>query len=168
MTDMEGWGARLIDKTFPRSGRGATVIGESGDPIADSLLLLEVGAAALVAPRVNILGKMAVAVILAQETKKSVWAIRTAKTYNDLTGERLTIATTLDGKEAMAEKILAGGLATWTNDVKHPGARLALGVAALGFAVSGAVRGHQEFIKYKATAAEMILDASTPDMSAQY
>lgn len=166
VTDMEGWGARLTDKIIPDSGRGATVIGESADPIADSLLLLEVGGAALLAPRVSMLGKLAVALILAQETRKAAWAITTDRKYRELTGNKLTITTTMNGKEAMAEKILAGGLATWTNDVEHPVAKLVLGVAALGFAVSGALRGHEEFQKYKVIADDMILQAQTPEIMA--
>lgn len=155
-TDMEGWGARFIDKTFPQSGRGATKIGEGGDPIADTLLLLEVGGAALAAPRVNILGKLAVSVILAQETQKALWAVNTAKTYHRYAGGKIPIKTTIDGKEAMAEKILAGGLATWTNDFEDPLIRVSLGAASLGFAIAGALRGHREFLKYQSTAEDII------------
>jgi hypothetical protein len=159
MTDNEGLVARAWDKLFPTSGRGVTVGGERADPVADSLMLFEVAGAAMAAREVSLLGKAALLIVSLQEGVKAKWAIGANSQFNALTGEQLKIPVTDPGKEAMAEKMLAGGLAVWTNDVEHPVVRTALGIGAVAFAVSRARRGHQEFQQFRSIGEAMIADA---------
>ncbi|MDB5164141.1 MAG: hypothetical protein JWS12_759 [Candidatus Saccharibacteria bacterium] len=162
-TDMEGIPARLIDKYFPNSGRGKTKLGAEGDQVADVAAILRLGEAIRRAPRISLLGKTATALALAQETRKSVWAVKAAYRYQYYTGERLSIPTIEAGKEAMAEKLVAITFAVATHETDNPMARLALGMAAMGFAIPGALRGESVMKQYNASFQQMFSVAlSTP------
>lgn len=139
---MEGLVARGVDKWKPKSGRGTSTKGKLGDPIADTALLFELGTATIIAPKVSLLGKAAVAIVGIQEGVKAKQAIAKDRAHRALTGNPLDVPVTLQGKEAMAEKIVSSGLAVGTNEFRNPSIRLGLGVAAIGFAVAGAIRGH--------------------------
>ena len=110
-TDMEGRLARFISKHWPESGLGVSTAGADLDPLADTAAILEVAAAALVAPRVSTLGKMAVATMFGQEGFKTKWALGANKIYKAQTnGERLTMPVSNEGKEAMAKNLLVSHL----------------------------------------------------------
>lgn len=155
-TDMEGSVARAIDKKWPESGLGTSTKGAEGDKYADALALLTVSGAALLAPKVSPLGKAAVGTVLAQEGYKTVWAAVRAAQYANKTGELLEIPTDMEGKEAMAEKFVAIEAAVMTAETDNPYARLALGSAALGFALAGSWRGEKVRQRYDEISTELM------------
>ncbi len=140
-TDMEGQVCRFIDKHWPGSGYGSTEHGARNDPIADTAALIEIAGAALKAPRVSVAGKIATASVVGFEGYKTQWALRRNYNFQKLTGDQLILPTSIDGKEAMAEKMTAIELAVATNDIDNPLFRAALGVGAMAFAGVGDIRG---------------------------
>jgi hypothetical protein len=164
-TDMEGLVARAIDKKLPNSGRGTSTKGKLGDPIADSMMLFELGAGALAGRKVSPLGKIAIAIVGMQEALKAKQALAKDREYRTLTGESLNVPISFKGKEAMAEKMVASGLAIATHEISNPTGELALGIGAIGFAVAGAVRGHSAHRENMQIANELITNAQIADAS---
>lgn len=148
-TDAEGNVARAVDKwsvarTGQKNGYGTTEAGKSGDPIADTLAFLEIAAAALKSPRTSALGKVAVGIVLGQESLKSTWAVRANKAHQDkYDGEKLVLDVTRTGKNATSAKFAALTGAVMTHDLEPGKARTAAGIAAVGSAITGAVLGEK-------------------------
>lgn len=142
-SDMEGKPARLIDKIWPDSGWGTTEHGAEWDPIADTAALLIVSAAALRAPRLTLGAKAATLTVVGQEGFKAGWALLENKRHLETTGSHLKLPSSKAGKEAMAEKLSAIGLAIATGDTDNPYVRAGLTAGALYFAASGVRRGEQ-------------------------
>jgi phosphatidylglycerophosphate synthase len=161
-TDMEGIPARKIDEWKPEWHRGRSKKGKLGDPGADSSMLAELTIGTLFAPKVSLLGKLALVIVGAQETIKAVEAVSKDKEHRALTGEHLNVPITDDGKEAMIEKMGAAGLAILTNEFEHPVVRLGLGMTALGFAIAGAARGHAAHRENMRAADEIMANFQTP------
>ncbi|MEO6513103.1 MAG: CDP-alcohol phosphatidyltransferase family protein [Candidatus Saccharimonadales bacterium] len=148
-TDGEGYVARLVDKYFPGSGRGSTKLGEAADPIADTAAFLEVAVAALKAPHVSKLGKVAVGIVLTGESVKTGWAIWSNFKHRRATGEQLVIKPSRSGKIATAEKFAALTAAIGTHDLEPGRKRTWLGVVAVGAAIDGTVRGEKARQSYQ-------------------
>ncbi len=155
-SDAEGNVARFIDKHWPESGLGSSNLGADADPVADTLAMLIVSGAALRAPRVSMAGKIAVAGILAQEGKKTQWAISSDREHRRLTttdenpkGQKLNVPVENAGKEATLEKLIAITAAVATNDTDNSVLRAGLGVSALGFAAAGSIRGEHVRQRYE-------------------
>lgn len=159
-SDLEGYPARLIDKLWPDSGYGTTAHGARNDTYADAAALLVVGAATLKAPRVTRSGKAAMAAILGQEGFKAAWALRRNREYQDLTGQRLELPSSLEGKEAMAEKLTGAVFAIATNDTDNTYVRAALSAGALYFAGVGSWRGERARRNYDETIEGMFISAA--------
>lgn len=140
---LDGWTATLFDKLFPDSGLGRSEFGAKADQYADSVAVLEVTVATLLAPRVSWLGKAAVATVLAQEGHKIQWAVRSAKDYYAQTGELLDIPTEPEGQESMAEKLVAACAAVATGETDNRLYRASFGALAMGFASAGSLRGER-------------------------
>lgn len=141
-TDWEGNVARALDKYFPDLHIGTSEIGPEADQYADAAALLTVSLGALLAPRVSLAGKSAVGMVLGQEGMKLAWALRKSTDYAAATnGDRLVVPSSVVGKYAMAEKLIAVSLAVATNDVDPGGFRTALGTGAVTFAALGSARG---------------------------
>lgn len=154
-SDMEGKLARLIDKVWPDSGWGSTEHGAPWDTYADTSALLIVCSAALRAPRVTRGGKAAMVTVLGQEGVKTGWALTRNQQYQRVSGERLALPSSVAGKEAMAEKLTAVGLAVATNDTDNALLRTTLSAGALYFAVVGSWRGEQARYEYEPLIDEM-------------
>ncbi len=159
ITDMEGWVARKISTKQPDSKLGISNKGKLLDPIADTIMLGEITAGILFAPRVSRLGKVAVTIVAIQEAVKAHDVVKANNEYRALTGMTLEIPVSDQGKEAMAEKMLAGGLATTTNDIEGVVSRTAVGLAALGFGIAGALRGRSAHKKNMQVAQEIAHEA---------
>jgi hypothetical protein len=159
-SDAEGNLARFIDKIAPESGLGSSTRGAELDPIADTAALLIVSSAALFAPRMPLTGRAAIAAALGHEGFKAAWAIGKNNLYQDVANERLAIKPTLEGKESMAEKFAAVGLAVLASDFDNPYARNILGTAATALAATGVIRGEGERRIYDTLANEMIAKAA--------
>jgi phosphatidylglycerophosphate synthase len=154
-SDAEGKVARAIDKrsiesTGKKNGYGTTELGKSIDPVADTVGFLEIAAAALKSPRTSALGKVAVGIVLAQESVKSGWAVRADKAHRKATvspevprGEKLVLDVTKTGKRATGAKFAALSGAVLTHDLEPGKARTAAGVGAVASAVAGAVLGER-------------------------
>ena len=140
-TDMEGIPARYVDTHWPDSGMGSTAHGQAVDTYCDTSGLLIVSGAALVAPKVSLAAKAAICEVLGQEGTKTAWAISRGLKYQRATGERLSLAPTLEGKEGMVDKLVAVTFAVATNDVDPGIARKSLSAGAIYFATTGALRG---------------------------
>jgi hypothetical protein len=169
VTDMEGsLIARPIDVLLPGKGWGSTENGQPVDTICDTSGLLIVCGAALRAPRVSLPAKAAVAGVLGTEGRKAAWAISSSLEYTRAGGEgRLDIPTSLDGKEAMVEKLFAVTLACATNDVDPGLARNTLSAAALCFAGAGGLRGERAREMYQRQFVEIMHDlGATPQAQA--
>lgn len=189
-TDMEGRVARFIDKKWPNSGWGCTAHGAPWDTYADTSALLIVGAATLLAPRVSKPAKAAMSMVLAQETSKAHWAFASNQEYMrhvklnrslaemllsmDLIDEmpvlpgKLELPTSVDGKEAMAEKLTAAVLAVATNDFDNQVVRTGLGVGALTFASIGTIRGERARGDYEPVVHKLISMQSQSIEAAQH
>lgn len=163
-TDMEGKVARVIDKVLPNSGLGSTEHGAAWDTYADTLAILIVAGATLRAPRVTLPAKLATATILGQEGSKTAWALTRNHAYQRATGHRLKLPSSEQGKEAMAEKLSALGLAVATNDTDNPYVRASLSAAALGFAGIGSLRGERARVAYEPMIEEMLHNAQLAGM----
>jgi hypothetical protein len=159
-SDAEGNVARLIDKHFPNSGLGSSKIGAEWDPIADTGALLIVGGASLFAPRLSYLSRVSIALALGHEGYKSAWAIGKNKQYGEVASGRLQIKPTIEGKESMAEKFTAVGLAILSSDFDNPDVRRVLSAGALAMAVTGTLRAESQRRIYDEMANELIAQAS--------
>lgn len=159
VSDAEGNIARLIDKLFPNSGLGTSTFGAELDPLADTAALLIVSSAALFAPRVTRTGKLAIATALGHEGFKAAWAMDRNQEFQNLTGNRLSIQPTLAGKESMAEKFSAIGLATLASDFDHQPTRKILSLVALGMAATGSIRAESQRRIYDEIADQTIAHA---------
>lgn len=155
-TDMEGQVCRLIDKFWPDSGLGSTEHGARNDPIADTMALIEIGGAILKAPRVTPAAKMATAAVFGAEGYKTQWALRRNAAFKARTGEQLILPTSLEGKEAMAEKMTTLILATATHDTDNPLLRTALSAGAMTFAGIGTARGERARQAYEPLIEDML------------
>jgi len=160
LSDAEGNVARSIDRYFPDSNRGSSTKGARWDPIADTASLLTICAGGLFAPKIPITGKIAIASVLGHEGVKSVWAARKNILYMNATGQQLEIPPTLQGKESMAEKFTAVTLAVITNDIDHEQTKQIIGLGALGFAITGSVRGEIQRRIYAKKANDLIKNHS--------
>lgn len=170
-TDMEGKLARLIDKLYPGSGWGSTAHGAPWDTYADTLALLTVGQAALLAPRVSKPAKAAMGLVLAQEGYKASWAFKRNRAFRESVRnhegvlielksfgaidelpalpKKLELPTSLKGKESMAEKLTAAVAAVATNDFDNALLRSTLGTTAMAFATAGVLRGEAARREYE-------------------
>ncbi len=157
-TDMEGKVALVADLILPGRGWGATAHGAAWDTYADTSALLILGPAVLKAPRVTRGAKIATAAVLAQEARKAAWAINQNNEYQQTAGERLTLPSSKEGKEAMAEKLSAVALAVATNETDSPVNRSLLTGAALYFAGVGSWRGEQARRAYEPVIEEMLAE----------
>ena len=157
-SDAEGNVARFISKIAPNSGLGVSTFGEEFDPVADTAAILFVGSACLRAPRMPVTAKLAVATALGHEGFKAAWALRTNHDYQRLSGERLKIKPTIEGKESMAEKLSAIGMAVLASDFDHPIVRQTLSAGALGFATVGSLRAERQRDIYNTQAMQMMAD----------
>ncbi len=166
-SDMEGKLARIIDILWPNSGWGTTEHGAAWDTYADTSAVLILGAAILKAPRVTRGAKIATAAVLGQEGVKAVWAIRRNAEYKAVSNQILKLPSSQAGKESMAEKLSAIGLAVATNDTDNPFMRVALTVASLYFAGVGAWRGEYARRSYNPIIDEMIAQNTDPPMSSR-
>ncbi len=155
-TDMEGVLARAIEKRWPGSGWGITEHGAEWDTYADATALLIIGACALKGPRVSLMGKAAIFEIIGQEGSKAGWAMYQNARYQQAEEGRLYLPPSLQGKEAMAEKLVGAVFAVATNDFDDLRMRTGLGVAALGFATTGAIRGELARRSYQPMIDEMM------------
>lgn len=144
-SDAEGNVARFWSKVFPNSERGTTIHGAVWDPRMDTIAALILCGAVLKAPRVSLLGKTAVGVVLGQEGRKTAWAINADMQYRELTEseEHLWIQPTKEGKAAMAEKLTAICLAVATNETDNLICKTTLGASALAFGTMGSIRAEQ-------------------------
>lgn len=97
--------------------------------------------------------------ILGQEGLKAGWALYRNAQYSEVSGERLSLPASAAGKEAMAEKLAGAGLAVAINDTDNPALRTGLGVGALYFAGSGAIRGEQARREYEPLIDRMMAEA---------
>jgi hypothetical protein len=160
VSDMEGsLVARPLDVLLPGKGWGSTENGQVVDTICDSSGILIVCGAALRAPGVSLPAKAAVTGVLGTEGRKAVWAISSSVDYARAGGEgRLDIPTSLDGKEAMVEKLFAITLACATNDVNPGLARNTLSAGALCFAGVGGLRGERARQMYQRQFVEIMQD----------
>lgn len=156
-SDAEGSVGRIIDKIRPNSGRGTTEAGASLDPVADSIAVAEVSAAMMFAPKVTKVGKLAVGIVLAQEARKTAWALRANARYTKATGaDRLSLSPSVKGKESMVEKFMALEFAAATHDTTDRKSRFVLSALALGHAIVGSVRGESARREYIPIVEEMI------------
>ena len=140
---VDGLVARYMDKYFPELGLGSTETGKALDPIADTAAFLEISAAALKAPRVSKLGKAAVGIVIAGESVKTMWATWANIRHRRATGEQLVIKPSRAGKIATAEKFAALTAAVATHDLEPGRKRTMLGIAAVGAAIDGVLRGEK-------------------------
>jgi hypothetical protein len=160
-TDMEGTPGRIIDKLLPDSGLGTSEFGAKADIVADTVALLEIGGAALFAPRMPITGKLAVGITLGHESLKSVWGLRKNHEYRNAgSKENLYIKPTIEGKCSMAEKMVAVGLAVLASDFNKQKYRQPIAATALAFAVIGTARGEEQRQEYREIADNMIAELS--------
>lgn len=157
-SDAEGNMARLLDKLVPDWRIGTSVKGAEWDPIADTMGVIIVGAACLRAPRMPIVAKAAVATALGHEGFKAAWAIGKNRDYKALTGQGLHIKPTVDGKESMAEKLLAIGAAVMASDFDNPVARQTLSATALVLAGTGSIRAESQRRIYDEQANQMMAE----------
>lgn len=147
-SDGEGYVARYMDKHHPEFRMGSTEIGKALDPIADTAAFLEISVAALKAPRVSKLGKIAVGIVLAGESVKTAWATWANIKHRRTTGEQLVIKPSRQGKIATAEKFAALTAAVATHDLKPGRKRTMLGILAVGTAIDGVIRGEKARREY--------------------
>jgi phosphatidylglycerophosphate synthase len=159
ITDLEGVPGRLLDKYKPEWKLGSSEFGALADKYADTAAVLTVAGAALIAPRMPVVGRAAVLTAFGQEGVKAAWAVRKGLEHRKATGKNLNIPPSIEGKEAMAEKMTALGLAILASDLEKPAPRQAVSAAALGFAVVGSLRAERERDKYDQMADEMIIEA---------
>lgn len=139
-SDAEGYVARFFDAHFPQWHIGTSKYGPEADQYADATALLIFSAGALLGPKVSMSAKLAVGAVLGQEGIKAAWAIGKNFDYRAAGGDRLEIPSSLVGKLAMAEKLVAVALAGATNDFDGR-TRATLGAGALAFAGVGTARG---------------------------
>lgn len=159
-TDMEGAPARWIDIYFPESGLGTSTFGRTADIAADTAALLEIGVAAMIGPRIPLIGKGAVGIVFGHEGVKSAWALNANRLYRNAgSEEQLYIPPTNAGKCSMAEKMAAVGLAVLASEFNHQIPRQTLASAAMAFALIGTARGEEERKKYAEKAHDMIESA---------
>lgn len=144
ITDMEGAPARFIDEKWPESGLGTSSFGTEADIIADTAALVEVGLAALEAPRVPMLSKIAIGTVLGHEVVKGGWAMTAAANYTRQTGLRIKPATTVQGKASMAEKMIAVGAGVMASDFDNKAMRQGFSLVALTAAGFGTARAEQQ------------------------
>lgn len=162
---VDGFLARLIDRVAPESGLGASKFGADVDEYVDAAAMIIVGGAALVAPRMPIPGRLAVAAILGNEGTKVAWALQKNEEYRQVAeGRRLRIPASLANKEAMAEKITGMVVAVLASDFDDPRTRNALGAVAFGFAAAGSVRSQVHRQEYEELANQMIADAASAEL----
>ena len=167
-TDMEGAPGRLIDKIWPNSRLGTSDFGAKADPIADTMAVLQIGGAAIFAPRMPIMGRAAVATAIGHEGFKGVWALRANKAWKTAGGDgNLYIPPTQEGKCSMAEKMSATGLAVLASDFDDQRIRQPIAGAALALSVMGTLRGENERQHYAGVAQEMIAGIQ-PDITAHF
>ncbi len=166
ISDAEGTEARLGDKYFPGSWLGSSEIGAEWDPIADTAAIITVGSAGLIAPRMPVLGRAAIATALGHEGYKAAWAIGKNKEYKAIAGKSLKIAPTIEGKESMAEKFSAIILAVAASDFDNQYYRQTLSAAALGLAVTGSLRAESQRRVYNMIADNMIADLQ-PELNSE-
>lgn len=156
-TDMEGAPGRLIDKYLPDSDLGTSTFGARADIVADTAALVIVGGSAIVAPRMPLVSRVAVALTFGHEGFKSVWGLNKNRLWKNAGGQgNLYIKPTLDGKCSMAEKMTSIGLAVLSSDFDEHKYRQPIAAASLAFAVIGTARGEQERQEYEGVANEMI------------
>ena len=155
-TDAEGNVARVIDKLLPDQGWGSTEHGERTDILCDTTGILLISGAGLRAPNVSLGSKLAIAGILGAEGVKASWAISRSLKYKNAGGGRLDIPVSLDGKEAMLEKLVAISLALATNDTDDRLMRTGLTGGALYFGTTGSVRGESARRSYETQVQEML------------
>jgi len=160
MSDGEGNMARALDKYKPEWHIGTSTKGAEYDPIADTAAILIVSSAALFAPRMPVVGRAAIATALGHEGRKVAWAIGKNNLYKEVAGERLHIPPSLEGKESMAEKLSAIGLAVLASDFDNQYARQTLSASAMALAVTGARRAEGERLIYDGIADSMIAEAA--------
>jgi phosphatidylglycerophosphate synthase len=142
---------------MPNSGLGTSPFGAKADIIADTAALVTVGGAALIAPRMPIVSRIAVATVFGHEAFKSTWGLNKNRIWRKAGGnDNLYIKPTLNGKCSMAEKMTAVGFAVLSSDFDEQAYRQPLAAAALAFAVIGTARGEQERQDYEGIANEMI------------
>lgn len=167
-TDMEGALGRFIDKKLPDSGLGSSEFGAEADIVADTLALLEICGAALIAPRVPVAGKLAVATTLGHEGMKAVWGLNKNRLYRKAGGSKLYIPPTDEGKCSMAEKMMAVGLAVLASDFDDQRIRQPLALTSLALAGIGTLRGEEQRQIYENVANEMIANLQgTPPPAAE-
>ncbi len=164
-SDAEGNVARYIDKKYPDSGRGTTNHGKLADPIADTAGLLTVSTGALLSQRVSPAAKCAIGLVLGVEANKAAWAYRQASSYKKATGKDLKPNVSLEGKEAMAEKFTALLFAVATSEVEPGWKQSLLGAVAVGFAVSGTIRGESARRDYSEVINGALTDFKAEDVT---
>ncbi len=166
-SDMEGIAARTIDRLFPESGYGTSVAGAEWDPRVDTAAALVIATGVLLAPRVSLLGKTSVSIVLGQEGLKTAWALKADMNYRSLTHavDHLSMQPTKGGKEAMAEKLTSLCGAVAINETDSPMLRTSLGVGATSLAISGALRGEEARHEYVQELSGMFYDFESVEQS---
>lgn len=155
-SDAEGNLARFIDKRWPKSGMGSSKVGAQADQIADTLGGFFTASGIIAGRNVTLSARLAAFGVLAHEGYKAKWALAKNQEYQNVTGQRLEIASTVEGKESMAEKLASLMLAGATADMAPGLNRSFVGFGALVMATSGVIRGESQRKVYNQTANEMI------------
>jgi hypothetical protein len=160
-TDMEGTPGRILDKFFPDSGLGTSEFGAKADIVADTIAVLEIGGAALIAPRMPIIGRAAVGIAMGHEAIKTAWSLNMVRKYRSAGGQDIPyIKPSNEGKCSMAEKMTAIGLAVLSSDFDNQKIRQPIAATALAFAVIGTARGEEQRQEYREVADRMIEELS--------